>query len=80
MEFQTKKKDYFESIFNKYDLFDYKWIDPKKIIVSQWVRMKCVFGCEDYGAASCPPNVPSVDNCKAFFHEYKNAVISDLKK
>lgn len=70
-----KNKEFIESIFNKCDLIDYKWIDPKKIIVSQWVRLKCMFGCEDYGGASCPPNVPSVEDCRTFFHEYTNAVI-----
>ncbi|MBL6996017.1 DUF2284 domain-containing protein, partial [Desulfobacula sp.] len=28
---------------------DYKWIDPQRIIVAQWVRMKCMFGCGEYG-------------------------------
>ena len=43
---------------------DFKWIDPKKIVVSQWVRMKCIFGCWEYGRnASCPPNTPSVSEC-----------------
>ena len=70
----TIKKD-LESIFKKHELNDYKWIDPKKIIVAQWVRLKCRFGCEDYGRVVCPPNMPSVEECRAFFHEYTNAVI-----
>ena len=55
---------------------DFKWIDPQKIIVAQWVRMKCMFGCGEYGrGASCPPNTPSVDECDRFFNEYSEAVI-----
>ena len=54
---------------------DYKWIDPKKIVVSQWVRVKCQFGCSDYGLGTCPPNTPSVDECRKFFNEYNRAVI-----
>jgi predicted metal-binding protein len=38
--------------------------------------MKCVYGCSSYGRiASCPPNVPSVDECRAFIHEYTDAVV-----
>ena len=55
---------------------DYKWIDPQLIIVAQWVRMKCMFGCGEYGhGASCPPNTPSVAECERFFKEYSNAII-----
>ncbi|NIP24885.1 MAG: DUF2284 domain-containing protein [Phycisphaerae bacterium] len=60
---------------------DYKWIDPQKIIVSQWVRTKCIYGCGEYGHnACCPPNVPSVSECERFFHEYQDAVIFWFEK
>jgi len=50
---------------------DHRWIDPKEIAVAEWVRMKCRFGCDGYGkGACCPPNVPSVAECRAFFAEY----------
>ncbi|MFW9974220.1 MAG: DUF2284 domain-containing protein, partial [Candidatus Thorarchaeota archaeon] len=64
-----------EGLFTKYEFTEFKWIDPKEIVVSQWVRMKCEFGCEDYGNASCPPNLPSVSECQKFFHEYTDAWI-----
>ena len=52
-------------------LADYRWIDPEGIAVAEWVRMKCRFGCDGYGkGACCPPNVPSVAECRAFFDEY----------
>ncbi len=55
---------------------DFRWIDPKQIVVSQWVRMKCTFGCPEYGrGAACPPNTPSVAECERFFGEYADAVI-----
>jgi predicted metal-binding protein len=60
---------------------DYRWIDPKKIIVSQWVRMKCMFGCPEYGRnASCPPNTPSVSECERFLQEYKDAAVFHFAK
>lgn len=65
-----------EKIFEKYGLTDYKWIDPKEIVVAQWVRVKCMFGCPNYGhKAACPPNTPSVTECERFFKEYKHAVV-----
>lgn len=55
---------------------DYKWMDPRQIVVSQWVRMKCLFGCREYGqCAACPPNTPSVADCERFFNEYSDALI-----
>jgi predicted metal-binding protein len=65
-----------ESLFQKHGYTDYKWIDPQDIVVSQWVRMKCTFGCREYGAnATCPPNVPSVEECRQFFGEYNTAAV-----
>ena len=65
-----------EALFEKHGYDDFRWIDPQEIIVSQWVRMKCRFGCRDYGQnACCPPNVPSVAECREFFREYSTAAI-----
>ncbi len=68
--------DGLEEIFIKSGFNDFKWIDPQNIIVAQWVRMKCMFGCSNYGqGACCPPNLPSVPECERFFREYEKAVI-----
>lgn len=65
-----------EALFEKRGYTDYRWIDPRDIIVAQWVRMKCTFGCGSYGRnASCPPNVPSVPECRRFFDEYTAGAI-----
>jgi predicted metal-binding protein len=71
-----------ESLFAKYGFVDFKWISPKDIIVAQWVRMKCIFGCPNYGKnACCPPgNVPSIPECRAFFQEYGAGVIFHIAK
>lgn len=43
--------------------------------------MKCIFGCPGYGQiASCPPNTPSVTECKKFFREYNTGVIFHFEK
>ena len=73
--------DKLEILFQQHGFSDFKWIDPQKIIVSQWVRMKCMYGCGNYGQnASCPPNVPSVSECDRFFKEYSQAVIFHFEK
>ena len=59
---------------------DFKWMKPENIIVAQWVRMKCMFGCDEYGRASCPPNTLPVSDCRRFFDEYSEAVILHFQK
>jgi len=69
------KKD-LEKLFHKYGISDFRWLDPQKIVVAEWVRLKCMFGCGEYGkTATCPPNVPSVAECERFFREYRRAVV-----
>ena len=70
-----------ERKFRESGFSDFRWIDPKEIVVSQWVRMKCIFGCNEYGqTATCPPNVPSIIECERFFREYSQAVIFHFEK
>lgn len=70
-----------DALFVKHGYADFRWIDPKGIIVSQWVRLKCMFGCDEYGRnACCPPNVPSVAECRQFFDDYTRAAIFHFTK
>jgi predicted metal-binding protein len=76
-----KHRRQLEMIFRKHKFSDFKWIDPRKIVVAHWVRMKCLYGCGEYGrTASCPPNVPGVAECERFFREYRRAVVFHFKK
>jgi predicted metal-binding protein len=70
-------KEQIDQIIERFGFTDYKWIVPQKdIIVSRWVRFHCEFGCKNYGKnGSCPPAVPSVDECRKMIYEYENAVI-----
>lgn len=71
----TDRKE-LEALFEAHGYTDFRWINAEDIVVAQWVRMKCTFGCGEYGRnASCPPNVPSVPECRQFFDEYTTAVI-----
>jgi predicted metal-binding protein len=68
--------DQVESLVNTFGFTDFKWIDPHEIIVAEWVRMKCKFGCDSYGRmATCPPNTPPVDECQRFFSDYQHGII-----
>jgi len=70
-----------EEIFERYDFIDYHWINASQIEVAHWVRFKCTFGCSSFGKkGSCPPQVPSVEECRAFFSEYDQAVIFHIAK
>ena len=74
-------KDKLERLFFEHNYSDFKWINGKDIIVSQWVRVKCTFGCSNFGKkGSCPPNVPSVSECRNFFNEYNDIAIFHFEK
>ena len=70
-------KEHAERIIRLRGFTDHKWLAPRDdIIVAQWVRFRCQFGCGDYGkTGSCPPAAPSVDECRNMIYEYANAVI-----
>ncbi len=70
-----------DKIVKTFGYQNYKWIEATAIEVANWVRFKCMFGCPSYGAkASCPPQVPSVQECRDFFSEYKRAILIHFKK
>ncbi len=62
-------------------LKDFKWMNPNSIILGHWVRMKCSYGCPGYGKRkTCPPYVPSVEECVKFFREYKLGLLFHFAK
>ncbi len=70
-----------EKMLKRHGYDDYKWTDSKSIVVAQWARMKCMFGCKNYGkCGTCPPNTPSVAECKEFVREYKTCVVFRFTK
>lgn len=60
---------------------DFKWISGSDVVVSQWPRFKCMFGCSNYGkTGACPPSVPSIAECREFFSEYENIAVIHIQK
>jgi predicted metal-binding protein len=61
-----------ERMAMEHGFIDFRWINPRRIVTGNWVRMKCQFGCDGYGKGGCcPPEAPSVTDCRKFFDEYK---------
>lgn len=55
---------------------EFKWMTGKDIEIARWVRMKCLFGCPNYGTrGTCPPNVPSIEESRELFREYERIAI-----
>jgi predicted metal-binding protein len=76
-----KKATDLERLFVKRGFKDFRWLDPREIVVGQWVRMKCLYGCVEYGHnACCPPNAPSVEDCERFFRDYQRAAVFHFRK
>lgn len=76
-----KSKRELEKAFCRHGFADFRWLDPQKIVVAHWPRLKCQYGCREYGrTAVCPPNVPTVEECAAFFRDYRRAAVFHFEK
>jgi len=53
-----------------------KLIDADNVVVADWVRLKCRYGCDEYGVGRlCPPRVPSVDETRKVLACYSKGLI-----
>lgn len=53
-----------------------KRISARDIVVADWVRFKCRFGCKGFGKhLSCPPYSPKVQETRNMISEYETAVL-----
>jgi len=65
-----------ESAFQKHGLNDFNWITGQDVVIAQWVRFKCIYGCDSYGKfANCPPNAPLTEESSKIFSEYNNIAV-----
>jgi predicted metal-binding protein len=54
-------------------------IDAGHVVASEWVRMKCMFGCDDVGIRkTCPPNLPPVAVTQRLLSEYRRGVLLEV--
>jgi predicted metal-binding protein len=55
---------------------DAKIIKTSQVAVRDWVRMKCRFGCDDYGKRlTCPPYTPTPEEFRRVLGEFRWAVL-----
>jgi predicted metal-binding protein len=53
-----------------------KPIAAKDIVISNWVRFKCRYGCKGYAKhLGCPPYTPSPDETRAMVGEYETGLL-----
>ena len=51
-------------------------IKTSQIMVAQWVRLKCRYGCDNYNTNwCCPPATVTVKEAKEILREYKSALL-----
>lgn len=55
---------------------EFRVISTEIIVVSDWVRWKCMFGCKAFGKhLNCPPFVPPVEETRKLLKCYDKAII-----
>jgi predicted metal-binding protein len=55
---------------------DAKLISPSQVVVSNWVRLRCQFGCPNFSKRlTCPPFTPPIDEIKDMLSEYKKILL-----
>ncbi len=56
-----------------------KIIDPKSVVVDDWVRLKCQYGCGGYGQSlTCPPYSPTPDYTRKMLREYSKSLLMQV--
>ncbi|NPV63697.1 MAG: DUF2284 domain-containing protein [Methanotrichaceae archaeon] len=56
---------------------DLKPISTSIIVVADWVRLKCRYGCPGYGRhLCCPPYAPAPDETRKVLSEYRHALLA----
>nr|MDO8133614.1 DUF2284 domain-containing protein [Candidatus Njordarchaeum guaymaensis] len=53
-----------------------KMISPDSVVIREWVRLKCQYGCPEFGKRlTCPPFVPTVDQIRRALSGYNKILI-----
>ena len=52
-------------------------VDPDTVVVAEWVRLKCLYGCDEPGVyKTCPPNgAPALDVTRRLLGEFRHAIL-----
>jgi predicted metal-binding protein len=67
----SSDKEKIESLCVAHKAIDFKFIDPKSVVIGYWTRFKCQYGCGAYGKSlCCPPNSPTPDETQKILFDY----------
>lgn len=51
-------------------------IRPDQVVVAEWVRLKCQYGCGGYGMClTCPPHSPTPEVTRQMLRHYRQALL-----
>jgi predicted metal-binding protein len=79
LEDRQKQKDIIREIQplgKKHGIDEIILMNTSEICVAEWVRMKCKYGCKQYGKSwCCPPETPTPEQTKALLREYEKALL-----
>jgi predicted metal-binding protein len=72
---QTHMKKYLEKAKRR-GVSWVKIIHPKNVVIAEWVRLKCQYGCGRYGTClTCPPFSPTPEYTRKMLKPYSKALI-----
>lgn len=55
---------------------DAKVVAADQVVVKNWVRWKCRYGCDSYGTSlMCPPHSPTPEDTRDLLAEYTSALL-----
>jgi len=58
-----------------------KIIDTSTVVVEEWVRWKCLYGCAFHGKDAChPPSAPDAESTRKVMKEYSKAILMNSTK
>jgi len=67
---------HFAKLAAKMGAIEAKPIDAKNVIVEDWVRFKCQYGCGGYGKTlTCPPYSPTPEQMRRALKGYSRAIL-----
>ena len=68
-----------KQITQDYKNFKFEYIDTESIVVEPWTRLKCQFGCPNYGKTLvCPPYTPKAEEFIEMVNSYKVAILFEV--
>lgn len=79
MRNKTELTEKLIKLTNEYKTFKFKYIDTNSIVVEPWTRLKCQFGCPNYGKTLvCPPYTPKAEEFISIVNSYKTAILFEI--